>query len=382
MACRGRRTARRDPQGSGPNGGERWPPSRRFWRRLGATLALAILLAAAVTLTAIIAPQPNHAADSAALPPESATGPYQVMPDPYFLLHSSPADKTPNPTPPGPTPSAPPTAASSVVQPPSQNPAPTPAAIASSVSAPPVPVPPAPAPAPEPAAARLARLAGERFGITIVLDGQDWGPDEPSQQMNIQAVISALERLPQRALSAVAGHPHGALTFLSNRQGRTLDGWQPYGNFPMGFYTNSDQGPAGYRTANEVVLIPGFSDMSIGHEILHAYHFRNVGADQYALALLGDEMRSFMAATGWRQTGTDQQVRDAFNQPWDVLNGLFVYEGRPLTYVSAAGSTVTLTPPNPLEAFAVAGSVYYTHPAGMPLPDWPEYWSWFQQNLG
>jgi hypothetical protein len=92
-------------------------------------------------------------------------------------------------------------------------------------------------------------------------------------------------------------------------------------------------------------------------------------------------MRSFMAATGWRQAGTDEQVREAANQPWDVVNGLYVYEGRPLTYTTAGGSNVSLSPPNPLEAFAVAGSSYYTRPSGMPLPDWPEYWFWFQANL-
>jgi hypothetical protein len=121
--------------------------------------------------------------------------------------------------------------------------------------------------------------------------------------------------------------------------------------------------------------------MSIGHEIIHAYQFRNYGPDQYVLALLGEEMRSFMAATGWRQAGTDEQVREAANQPWDVVNGLYVYEGRPLTYTTAGGSDVSLSPPNPLEAFAVAGSIYYTRPSGMPLPDWPEYWFWFQANL-
>ena len=55
---------------------------------------------------------------------------------------------------------------------------------------------------------------------------------------------------------------------------------------------------------------------------------------------------------------------------------------RPLTYVTAAGSPAILTPPNPLEAFAVAGSIFYARPQGMSLPAWPEYWAWFSQNLG
>jgi hypothetical protein len=254
--------------------------------------------------------------------------------------------------------------------------------VASSSSATPEPVPQAPVPTPQPVADRLVQEAAQRFGIQIVLDGQDWGEGEAAQTTNIGAVIGAMEQLPQSVVSAVTAHAYGPLTFVSNRQGRTLAGWQPYGNFPMGFYTNSDRGSAGSVPANQVVLIPGFAEMSIGHEILHAYQFRNVGPDQYVLALLGDEMRSFMAAAGWRQVGTDEQVRAAANQPWDVVNSLYVYEGRPLTYTTVGGSTVTLSPPNPLEAFAVAGSVYYTRPSGTPLPDWPEYWDWFQANLG
>ncbi len=323
---------------------------------MGSTLFLALLLASAAALAAAREPQPG------------ATFPLDQVPEKH--------------APGGPAPAAPATAASSTVQ--------APVTAASSWSASPAPVAPAPVPPPEPAAARLARQAGERFGIRIVLDGQDWGPDESSQETNISAVISVMERLPQRVTSSVVSHPHGPLTFVSNQQGRTLDGWHPYGDFPMGFYTNSDRpalsavegGPDGSRPANEVVLIPGFSDMSIAHEVLHAYHFRNVGPDQYALALLGDEMRSFMAATGWRQLGSDAQVQAATADPWDVLNSLYVYQGRPFTYTSVAGSAVTISPPNPLEAFAVAGSIYYARPSGMLLPDWPDYWAWFQANLG
>jgi hypothetical protein len=94
-------------------------------------------------------------------------------------------------------------------------------------------------------AQQLAQEAAQRFGIRIVLDGQDWGDGEAAQDTNIGAVISTLERLPEKVTSAVTAHAHGTLTFVSNTQGRTLAGWQPYGNFPMGYYTNSDQGAAG-----------------------------------------------------------------------------------------------------------------------------------------
>lgn len=258
----------------------------------------------------------------------------------------------------------------------------TPATVASSWSAPPAPVALAPAPPAVSSAVALVERALALYGVSIVLDGQDWGADEASQVTNIGAVLSALERLPASVRSAVMSHRYGPLTFVSNSQGRTLGGWQPYGGSPMGFYTNSDRGADGVVPANQVVLIPGFSEMSIAHEILHAYQFRNIEPEQYALAMLGDEMRSFAQATGWRQVGTDEQVRQALNQPWSALDALYVYEGRPLTYTTGDGATGTLEPPNPIEAFAMVGSLYYTRPSWLLLPEWPEYWAWFDANLG
>jgi hypothetical protein len=358
-----------------PKGGQGGIPSLRLWLGVGSLFCLAVALLAAGALARESERGPGAGVPAAPL--ESATGPNQAV-----------ADQGPPPGPAATAGAADPsadgrfTAVASSVEAPAVGPPAIGSNQAPATVVPPAPSPPAPAPLPEPAAARLAREASQRFGIRIVLDGQDWGPDEASQQTNIGAVISVMERLPQRLVSAVVNGPQGPLTFVSNTKGRTLDGWQPYGDFPMGFYTNSDQDANGRHPANEVVLIPGFSDMSIGHEVLHAYHFRNTEPDRYAVALLGDEMRSFMAAAGWRQVGSDQQVLEATDDPWDTLNSLYVYEGRPLTYTTAAGSSVTLTPPNPLEAFAVAGSIYFTRPSGMPLPDWPEYWAWFSANLG
>jgi hypothetical protein len=130
-----------------------------------------------------------------------------------------------------------------------------------------------------------------------------------------------------------------------------------------------------------VVLSVGATSSSIGHEILHAFTARDVGPDEYALSLLTPEMSSFMAATGWRQTGSDEEVRAAKDQPWSVLNALYVYEGRPLTYTTGSGGSSTLVAANPFEAFAIAGSMYFTRPAWMPQPDWAEYWAWFQSHL-
>ncbi len=379
MACRGQGAAPDSRRNTArPKAGQPGSPSLRRWLGTGSLFCLAVALFAAGALALARQAERTPAAVLPA-PPQSTADPHQPLPAavPWFIgfpdQQPSPSPTAAAPRPPGPALDGPATAAASSGE--------AATAVASSLSASPAPSLPAPEPPPEDAAARLASEASQRFGIRIVLDGQDWGPDEASRATNIGAVISVMERLPQRVVSAVVSHPHGPLTFVSNKEGRTLDGWQPYGGFPMGFYTNSDQDANGRHPANEIVLIPGFSDMSIGHEVLHAYHFRNTEPDRYTVALLGDEMRSFMAATGWRQAGSDEQVTQATDGSWDVLNGLYVYDGRSLIYPTAAGSSVTLTPPNPLEAFAVAGSIYFTHPSGMPLPDWPEYWAWFSANL-
>jgi len=257
----------------------------------------------------------------------------------------------------------------------------SPRTAASSWSAGPTPVAPAVASEPAAEAERLAAEAARTYGVQIVLDGQDWGVTEEAQADNVGAVISAMDRLPDTVISAVVSHPQGPLTFVSNNEGRTLDGWQPYGAHPMTYYTNSDQGPGGYHAASQVVLSVGATSASIGHEIMHAYQARGVGPDEYALSLLQPEMRSFMAATGWRQTGSDEDVRAAIDQPWAVLNAFYVYEGRPLTYMTGSGGSSTLVAANPFEAFAIAGSMYFTRPAWMPQPDWAEYWAWFESHL-
>ncbi|MBI1886755.1 MAG: hypothetical protein HYS09_10670, partial [Chloroflexi bacterium] len=90
--------------------------------------------------------------------------------------------------------------------------------------------PPPPPPAPELA---LVEEAQDLYGAVLVLEGQDWGPDETNRLSNLRAVIEALARLPTRVVSAVGpAHRHGAVQVLSNTAGRSLLGWQPYGDFP------------------------------------------------------------------------------------------------------------------------------------------------------
>ena len=258
----------------------------------------------------------------------------------------------------------------------------SPTPVASSWSATPVFDPPAPAPALTPAALALAQETGSRFGIDIVTDGQDWGTAEAEQTANISAVASAMEMLPLRVTSSVVSSPRGTLSVLSNREGRTLDGWKPYGGSERSFYTNSDQGPGGYRAANEIVLSTGSGPMTVAHEMIHGWTFRGVAPDEYVLALLGDEMRSFMTATGWRQLTGDDEVRAVAREPWEKVNAMFAYTGPELAFVDENGVSATFQASNPLEAIASLGAIYYARPAAMPLPAWAEIWAWFDANLG
>lgn len=256
-----------------------------------------------------------------------------------------------------------------------------PTAVASSWSATPVFDPPAPGPALTPAAISVAEETESRFGIDIALEGQDWGAGEAEQTANIGAVASAFEMLPVTVTSSVVAGPHGTLAVLSNREGRTQDGWKPYGSSARSFYTNSDQGPEGYRAANEIVLATGAGTMTIAHELIHAWTFRQTAPDDYVLALLGDEMRSFMAAALWEQLGTDDEVRAAVREPWETVNALFAYVGPELIYADENGNQIGFKADNPLEAIALMGAIYYGRPAGMPLPAWTSAWAWFDASF-
>lgn len=353
-----------ESQTTSPKGGYR--PSRGFLFGMAGVVSLAIVLAAAAAVAASRDPQVQTGPLPPPPPVEVTRPPRPVTPEPD-ITSNQPLRVEPD----GGQAHAPASGVSA-----------SPTAVASSWSTGPILSTPAPAAAISPSSAWLAQQAASIYGVRIVLEGQDWGDDETAQTENIGAVISAMDVLPVTVTSSIAAHPAGPLALLSNTQGRTEGGWQPYGGGGLSFYTNSDQGPSGYGPSNQVVLDKGADRMTVAHELLHAYQFRNVGPDGYALALLGEEMRSFMAATGWRQTASDEELRRAVHQPWEALSSLFRYEGRPLTYADRDGQAVSLPVSNPIEAFATAGAIYYARPAGMALPDWPEYWDWFRANLG
>jgi hypothetical protein len=216
--------------------------------------------------------------------------------------------------------------------------------------------------------------------VRIVRAGQDWGSSEDLQVRNLTAVRAALSGVP--ATVRVTVNQSSALAFLSNKSGATEGGWQPYGAREANYYTNEDLAPAGTTPSNQVVLQPGSTSQTIAHEVMHAYQMRDVDAGQYALALLSPEMKSFMQATGWTQLGSDDDVRAAIGGGWDAVNALFEYNGRTLAYSNEFGDSLTLYTPNPVEAFAEAAGLYYGHNTALILPDWPEYWDWFQANVG
>ena len=248
-------------------------------------------------------------------------------------------------------------------------------------SATPVPTTPVPASTLSPAAAAFAAEIEADWGIEVATAGQDWGPDATAQLQNLAALAGALEALPAGVVAAATHNSHGALAVLSNNGGRTLTGWQPYGDRAANFYATRDWDGQAAHDTSQIILQPGSDRMTIAHEMLHAYQMRDVPSGEYGSALLTAEMRSFMQMAGWVQTVSDEELADRIHGSWDEIETLFTYEGRNLTYLNNGG-TVQAYMPNPVEAFAVAGALYYATPAGTELPDWPEYWAWFAANLG
>lgn len=232
------------------------------------------------------------------------------------------------------------------------------------------------------AAAELAAEIESRFGILVHTDGQDWGADEGDQLRNLGALEEALSLLPDGLVVEVSELNGGTLTFLSNDHGRTLSGWQPYGDRAANYYTNEDQGGSGRHASNQVVLQPGSSRHTIAHEVIHAHQLRSVEPGAFVSALLTPEMKSFMQATGWTQLVPDSEILATGGSSWDGVNDLFAYNGPSLTYTNGVGGTSELYAPNPLEAYAEAAALYYAHSSGTNLPAWDAYWNWFAANLG
>ena len=219
------------------------------------------------------------------------------------------------------------------------------------------------------------------WGIRVVTEGQDWGRDEAAQLKNLGALAGALESLPAGTVAAATHNSHGTLTVLSNDAGRTEAGWQPYGGGAANFYSTEDVVGGNRIDSSQVVLQTGSTRMTIAHELLHAYQMRDIASGRYAESLLTPEMKSFMQMSGWVQTVSDEELAASLGGSWTDIAALFRYEGHELIYISEIGEVVHAFAPNPVEAFAVTGALYYAAPDGTQTPPWPEHWAWFDSNL-
>ncbi|MCH7809306.1 MAG: hypothetical protein IH863_01855, partial [Chloroflexi bacterium] len=241
---------------------------------------------------------------------------------------------------------------------------------------------PAPDAALWPAAFALVTEIESAWGVRVVVAGQDWGADEAVQMKNLGALAVAIASLPADVVSLATDNLHGSLSVLSNRAGRTLGGWQPYGYGAANFYATQDWDGNVHSVTSQIVLQTGANRVTIAHELLHAYQMRDAPSGSYGQALLTEEMGAFMAATGWVQIVSDEELQNGVHGSWDAIAAMFRYDGPDLSYVSETGETLQAFAPNPIEAFTAIGALIYAAPDGTELPDWPEYRRWFESNLG
>ncbi len=137
----------------------------------------------------------------------------------------------------------------------------------------------------------------EQYAVEVVVEGQVWN------EQSLGAVDDALSRLPDHVVRRLGSRHYGRLNILSNADGVTLEGWQPYAN-GANFYSNHDD-------RNQLVLVPGQYLFTVLHELGHAYQMRQVPSDQYAWVFFQTEMREFMSAADWRLESSDADVAAA-----------------------------------------------------------------------
>ena len=227
-----------------------------------------------------------------------------------------------------------------------------PAPVAAAPAAP-APAPPAP---PAVAAAPIVTIPDKWLARGVRLQGSEAWDD-----VSLANVDAALSAVPARMLGSLGNPALGPLNVLVNPVGRTMSGAQPYGG-PANFFSTNDG-------TNELVLYPKQSVFTIVHELGHAYNLRRTAAGRYNLVVLDAEMQSFMAASGWRVTSTESQIRSAV----DHMGIGFINEG---------GFTwPRLSHDDPLEDFANAFATFYLDPAGLRAMSAARY-NWFAANVG
>jgi hypothetical protein len=196
--------------------------------------------------------------------------------------------------------------------------------------------------------------AREAYGVEIVLAGQSW--DEAS----LNAVMEALERLPSHVVRRLGSRFDGRLYILCNAEARTLSGASI---FPHGanFYSNNEN-------RNEIVLYPGQGTLTVLHELGHAYQLRLTPGGRYAWVFFQDEMRDFMAATGWTLLSSDAEVAAAL----DHTQLRYAYSG-PTIWPAMSHA-------DPLEDYANSFALFFYDPERLRSLS-PVRYDWMQRHV-
>jgi hypothetical protein len=216
---------------------------------------------------------------------------------------------------------------------------------------------PAPPPVVEPVPAVAAGPVERWAAAGIYIETQNQALDDASLS-NVDAALSAL---PARLLGSLGNPALGSLHILVNTEGRVLSGDRPYGG-PANFFSTNEG-------TNELVLYPNQSVFTIVHELGHSYNLRGVGAGRYAMVLLDPEMRSFLAATGWQITSTDEQIRTAV----DHIHVAYTYTG--------SFHWPRMSNDDPLEDFANSFAMYFLDPGALRQSS-PERYTWMAGTFG
>ena len=137
----------------------------------------------------------------------------------------------------------------------------------------------------------------EQYAVEIVTEDQTW------EETGLNTVANALDLLPSHVVRRLGNRYYGPLHVLSNPDGTTMDGWQPY-DAGANFYSNYDR-------SNQLVLVPNQGARTVLHELGHAYQMREVPSNRYAWGFFQTEMREFMAATDWELLSSDEEVAAA-----------------------------------------------------------------------
>ncbi len=177
----------------------------------------------------------------------------------------------------------------------------------------------------------------ERYAVEMVGEDQAWS------EASLNAIADALGRLPSHVVRRLGNRYYGRLQELSNPDGVTVDGWQPFAK-GVNFYSN-------YNRRNQLVLVPNQGTRTVLHELGHAYQMREVPSNRYAWVFFQTEMREFMVAAGWELVSSDEEVAAARS----VLDLRFSYDGPQIWQ--------RLSNEDPAEDYANSFALYFHDPA-------------------